>query len=380
MSEHAPVSASSAERWIHCPRSARLQEQFPDNASAAAAEGTAAHKLAENKLRSALGVKQPVLPVSQFNCLEMEGHTDDYVTFILEKLSQAKATCHDPLIMVEQRVDFSEYVPEGFGTADCIIIADGTLHIIDLKYGQGVLVEATDNPQMQLYALGALELYDGIYDITTVSMTIFQPRRENVSTYTVFKESLYDWAVNILKPVALLAYKGEGEFLSGEWCRFCRASATCRARADEKLALAQCEFAKPPLLSDDEIAAILPQLDGLVAWANDLESYVLKSAMGGKRWPGYKLVAGRSNRKYADDTAVAKVAEEAGYHDIYRKTLLTITEMERLLGKPLFNDLFAGLITKPQGKPTLVSSSDKRPELSLSTAEQDFMEDINDGN
>lgn len=315
-------------------------------------------------------------PVSQYDSDEMDKYTDEYVEFVLEVIEQAKQDCNDPLVLIEQRLDFSTYVPDGFGTGDCVIIADGTLHIIDFKYGQGVLVSAEVNPQMKLYSLGALELFDGIYDIEKVSMTIYQPRRENVSTSTVLKESLYQWADEILKPKAELAFTGDGNYRPGEWCQFCRASVKCRARAEEKMKLAVFEFALPPLLSDEEIAEILSSLGDLTNWANDIMAYAANAAINhGKEWPGFKVVTGRSNRKYTNEKAVAEAVKKAGYQDIYRQSLITITQMEKLLGKKRFNEILGGLVKKPPGKPTLVPVSDKRPEITTGTAKNDFMEE-----
>ena len=372
---HALLSASGAHRWLNCTPSARLEREFDDNSGEAAAEGTAAHALSEHKLRRALKLRSQK-PVSKYDSDEMDNYTDGYVEFVLEIIEQAKQTCIDPKVLIEQRLNFSKYVPDGFGTGDCLVIADGTLHIIDFKYGQGLLVEAEENPQMKLYALGALEIFDGIYDITSVAMTIYQPRRENISTYTIFKESLYQWADEVVQPLAQLAFDGNGEYCCGDWCRFCRAAVKCRARAEEKLKLTQLEFALPPLLTDAEIEDVLAKLDELTAWASDIRAYALEAAIHhGKHWNGFKLVAGRSNRKYADEDAVAETAKAAGYRDIYRQSLITITEMERLMGKPKFNEILGGLIEKPPGKPSLVPLSDKRPAINGTSAKIDFMEE-----
>jgi len=375
MSEHAILSASGAHRWMACTPSARLELDFDDTSGVAAEEGTAAHALAEHKLRKALKMRSKK-PVSKYDSDEMDTHTDDYVSFILEQIAQAKQTCTDPLVLIEQRLNFSKYVPGGFGTGDCVIIADGALHIVDFKYGQGVLVTAEDNPQLKLYALGALELFDGIYDIDVVSMTIFQPRRENVSTYTVFKESLYQWAEEVLIPTAALAFDGGGEYFPGEHCQFCRASVKCRARAESKMQLAVFEFTLPPLLSDGEIAEVLAAIGDLTNWANEIMAYATEAAINhGKQWPGFKMVEGRSNRKYSDEEAVAEAVKAAGYHDIYKQSLITITEMEKLMSKPKFTEVLAGLVIKPPGKPTLVPLSDKRPVMNTSNAKIDFMEE-----
>ena len=374
MSDHAVLSASGAHRWLNCLPSARLELEFVNNESSAAAEGTAAHALCEHKLKKALHMRSK-RPVSVYNSDEMEEHSDAYVEFVMEQLELAKRSCTDPLILIEQRLDFSCYVPQGFGTGDCIIIADKKLHIIDFKYGMGVLVDAVDNPQMKLYALGALEIYDSLYDIEEVSMTIFQPRRENVSTWTIRVEDLKDWAEKELKPKAKKAYDGEGEYLPGEWCTFCRAAVKCRARAEEKLKLAQSEFKLPPLLTDSEIEEVLSKLSDLTKWANEIIAYATDAAVNhGKEWHGFKVVEGRSVRKYKDEDAVAEVAKANGYKDIFRQSLITLTEMERLMGKAKFEKILGDLIYKPPGKPTLVPLSDKRPAMNVSNAKNEFNE------
>lgn len=371
--KHAKLSASSAHRWMNCNPSANLEREFADKTSEAAAEGSAAHALCEHKLRKALKMRS-VRPVSKYDSDEMEMYTDSYVEFVLEQIEVAKQHCTDPFVLIEQRLDFSCYVPDGFGTGDCLIVADKLLHIIDFKYGLGVLVDAAENPQMMLYALGALQLFDALYDIDTISMSIFQPRRENVSTWTITVAELKEWAEKILRPKAELAFKGEGEFNPGPWCTFCKAAVKCRARAEEKLALAQYEFAKPPLLTDEEIEDILSRLDDLTKWANEIAAYAQDAAINhGKQWNGFKLVEGRSVRKYSDEAAVVAAATAAGYRDIYKKSLISITEMEKLMGKKTFTEVLGGLVIKPQGKPTLVPASDKRPAIHTG-ANLDFTE------
>lgn len=370
--KHAVLSASSSHRWLNCPPSAQLERIYENKTTTAAEEGTAAHALCEYKLRKALGNAPEKRPVSEYDSQEMEDFTDDYVSYVMEQLNVAKQTCPDTLVMIEQRLDFSQYVPDGFGTGDCLIIADDTLHIIDFKYGLGVLVEAEDNPQMMLYALGALSVYDTIYDIKNVSMTIFQPRRENISTWTITVEELLDWAENELRPKAELAAKGEGEFCAGEWCTFCRAKVKCRARAEACLKLAQYDFRLPPELDDVEIEVILASLDRLTSWANDVKEYALNAALQGRQWEKFKLVEGRSVRKYTDEEKVAEVVKSAGY-DPYERKVLGVTAMTKLLGKAKFEEVLNGLIHKPQGKPTLVPLSDKRPPMN--TAQTDFKEE-----
>lgn len=375
MGQHALLSASSSERWLNCPPSAQLCAAYDDVGSSYAAEGTDAHALCEYKLRSALGIKgkDPTENLAYYNA-EMEDCASGYASYIVELVENAKRICADPVVLIEQHLDFSKYVEGGFGTGDCVVIADGTLHIVDYKHGLGVLVEAEDNPQMKLYALGALELFDGIYDIDTVCMTIYQPRRDNISAHTVSKESLYQWADETLKPTAELAYAGEGEFSCGEWCRFCKAKNECRKRAEHNLALAQYDFKLPPLLEDDEIESILSRIDGLVSWASDIKEYALQTALGGKQWRGWKLVEGRSNRRYINESAVAETVSTAG-HDPYEHKVMGITAMEKTLGKAKFAELLGGLIEKPAGKPVLVPVSDKRQPITMTSAKDDFKEE-----
>ena len=371
---HAVLSASSSHRWLNCNPSARLEQEFEDRETEAAAEGTAAHALAEHKLRKALKMRSS-RPQSQFDSDEMEEHTDSYVEFVLEQLDRAKQYCTDPMILIEQKLDFSCYVPDGFGTGDCLIVADKTLHIIDFKYGLGVLVDAYENPQMMLYALGALRIFDSLYDIEKVSMSIFQPRRENVSTWSIPVTELKQWADETLKPKAELAYAGKGEYVPGAWCQFCKAAVKCRARADARMELAKYEFALPPLLTDAEIEDILGKLDDLTKWANEIIAYAQDAAINhGKHWTGFKVVESKTNRKYTDEAAVIEAANAAGYHDIYKKSLISITEMEKLMGKKTFSEILGEYVKKPQGKPTLVPASDKRPANITTGANNDFNE------
>ena len=378
MSKHAILSASGSHRWLNCTPSARLELEFENTTSEAAREGTAAHALCEHKLKKFLK-KRSKRPVSDYNSDEMEECTDAYAEFVMEQYEEAKKSCKDPVILIEQKLDFSCYVPEGFGTGDCIIISDDKLHIIDFKYGQGILVEAEHNPQMMLYALGALEIYDALYDIKEVSMTIFQPRRENVSTWTIPIGELKAWAEEELKPRAQMAYDGEGEYLPGEWCTFCKAAVKCRARAEEKMKLARMEFKMPPLLTDAEIEEVLTVLPNLTKWANEITAYATDASIHhGKEWNGFKVVEGRSNRKYRDEQLVAEAAKEHGYIDIYRQSLIPMTEMQKLMGKSAFEEILGDLIYKPPGKPTLVPNTDKRPAINVTNAENEFNEIMED--
>ena len=373
-SEHAVLSASSANRWLHCPPSVRLSEGYMDKASVFAMEGTSAHELCEYKLRSALGMEaeNPTENLDFYNT-EMEECAEDYATYILELVEKAKETCSDPVVMVEQRVDFSRYVPEGFGTADCIIIADETLNIVDYKHGKGVEVSAEDNPQMKLYALGALELFVCLYDISKVQMTIFQPRLSNVSVFVMDKADLLYWANDELTAKAELAFEGKGELCCGEWCKFCKAKSNCKERARVNMEMAQYEFRKSSLLTDEEVVKILSRIDELTSWASDVKNFALEQAVRGKQWPGWKVVEGRSNRKYTDEGAVAQVVKNAGYNP-YDEKIMGITNMTKMLGKEKFNELLGDFVERPQGKPTLVPEDDNRPRMN--TAKEDFKEEI----
>ena len=373
MPKHALLSASASKQWLNCPPSAKLCANVEDKSSPYAQQGTDAHELCEYKVLLKTSGKAQWDPTEHLTYYdaEMENCTEEYSNYVLEEFLKAKEHCSDPEILVEQRLDFSRWVPEGFGTGDCIIVADDVIHIIDFKYGLGVLVEAEGNPQMMCYALGALDIYDGIYDIKTVKMTIFQPRRDNVSSYEMNKADLLHWADTILSPTAKLAYEGKGNFKAGNHCQFCKVKATCRKRAEYNLELAKYDFEMPSHLEDTEIAAILPKVDELVSWVNDIKEYALQQALSGTVYDGYKVVEGRATRKYTDEDAVAFTVKDHGF-DPYEKKLLGITAMTSLLGKQKFNELLGGLIEKPQGKPTLVPATDKRP--ALNTAKDDFNE------
>lgn len=379
---HAFLSPSSAARWINCTKAPWFEQKFKDTAGVAADEGTAAHALAEHKIKKALKMRS-TRPTSEYDSDEMEECTDSYRDFVIEQYEAEKTKCPDAEIFVETRLDLASYVPGPFGTSDCIIVSDDKLHVIDFKYGQGVLVEAEENPQMKMYALGALSLYESLYDFKKVEMTIFQPRRENVSSWEEPVNDLKEWADEVLIPAARLALRGEGSFSCGPWCTFCRAAVRCRKRAEEKMALAKKEFALPPALSDDEIEEILKVIPDLIRWASDLSAYATDEALNhGKKWEGFKLVAGRSIRRYKDEDAVAKAAESAGYTDIFKKSLIPLTEMERLMGKKKFKEILGDLIYKPPGKPTLVPESDRRKEITGNTAQEEFsqIKEANYGN
>lgn len=370
--QHAVLSASSSHRWLECPPSAWLNAAIPDKSSEYAAQGTDAHCLAEYKLLKLLGKskKDPTGNLKYFD-KEMDECTDSYAQYVSEEISKAKKMCMDVLVLIEQRLDFSKWVPNGFGTCDCIIAADDVLRIIDLKYG-ALRIESEKNPQLMCYALGALEMFDSIYDINRVSMTIFQPRRENVSTYCLTKAELLRWADTILAPAAKLASKGEGNFKAGEHCRFCKIKAICRERAAYNLSLAKYDFQEPVNLEDDEIEEILSKADELTAWSSDVKEFALQKAIQGKQWTNWKLVEGRVNRKYTDESKVTNLVKKAGF-DPYEHKVLGITAMTRLLGKAKFDELLGSYIEKPKGKPTLVPMSDKRS--AMNSAAEDFKEE-----
>lgn len=374
MSKHAFLSASASHRWLNCPPSAKLCESLPDQTSSYAQEGTDCHELCAYLVEKALGRKviAPTENLTYYNA-EMQNCAEEYCSFVMEQLEEAKKHCKDPQVMVEQRLDFSKFVENGFGTGDCVIVSDDILHIIDYKHGLGVLVEATNNSQLFCYALGALEIFDDLYDINEVKMSIFQPRRSNTDTFTISKEDLLIWANEVLVPTAKLAYEGKGEFKAGDHCQFCKVKASCRKRAEYNLELAKYDFAMPAILDSIEIAAILPKIDQLISWGNDLKEFALKQAQSGTHYEGFKVVEGRSNRKYTDDTVVAATVTDAGF-DPYEKKLVGVTAMTTLLGKKRFDELLGGLIYKPPGKPTLVPESDKRP--AMNSAKDDFNDNI----
>ena len=377
MPKHAFLSASSSHRWLACPPSALLCAKEADQSSAYAKQGSDAHELCEYLLLKALG-HDPPDPTENLDYYdaEMLSCAEGYRDFVMEQVEEAKKLSADPLICVEQRLDYSRWVENGFGTGDCVIVADDLLHVIDYKYGLGVLVSAsgddgTGNSQLKCYALGALDTFGDLYDIRRIKLSIYQPRRENVDTFEMTVEDLLRWADDVLSPTAKLAFTGDGEFCAGDHCVFCKVKATCRARADYNMELAKYEFEKPAMLTDEEIAAILPMIDSRVSWATDIKEFALQQALSGTVYEGYKVVEGRSNRKYSDENAVARIVEEAGY-DPFEKKLLGVTAMQRQLGKKRFQELIGGLLYKPPGKPVLVPTSDSRPEMN--TAANDFID------
>lgn len=376
MSKHAFLSPSASHRWLNCPPSAKLCAAVPDQSSPYAQQGTCAHELCAYLVEKALGrdVKDPTENLDYYDS-EMQSCAEGYAAFVIEEYEKAKQTCADPDVLIEQKVDYSKWVEGGTGTADCIILSDGTVEIIDYKHGLGVLVSSDSeefggNPQLMCYCLGVLEMFDGIYDIDTIRMAIYQPRRDNCSIYEMSKEALLKWADEVLAPTALLAMEGKGEFKAGDHCQFCKVKATCRKRAEYNLELARYDFEMPDTLEDHEIDAILMKADQLASWASDVREYALDQALHGKDYGHFKVVEGRSNRKYSDEEQVAQTVTKAGY-DPYDKSVKGITAMTKLLGKKKFDELLGSLTFKPPGKPTLVPKSDKRPAMK-SSAQTDF--------
>lgn len=365
---------------MSCPPSARLERKFPDKAGEAAQEGTLAHALAEARIRCWIGelslrelaVRTETIFRDPLYSPEMDGYVQAYVDLCIEKINEAQGVA-----LVEERLDFSRWVKNGFGTGDMVIIGDGVLEIVDLKYGKGVPISAEGNTQMQLYALGAIEQYGYIYDFTHVRMSIFQPRNGGLSTQLMSVDELLAWGESI-KPIAELAYAGKGDFKAGDHCRFCRAAAQCKALSDYNMEIAKLEFRDADLLTDDEVSFVLERVDGLVRYAEKIKTFALEEALKGHRWPGFKVVAGRSNRKITDENKAAALLRKAGYADdvIYKPIeMQTITALEKAITKKKFGELLGSVVEKPPGKPTLVPADDIRPEYDPVQSEFDVMEE-----
>ena len=367
---HALLSASSAKRWLACPPSARLTENMPDSGSGYAAEGTLAHSLCELKLRRKFeGMKKAAfdkaaaeIRKNELYSPEMDGCTDQYIDYI-SRIVHGYST--KPAVIPEQRVDYSGIAPGGFGTSDCIILCGNDMHIIDFKYGKGVPVSAEDNPQLKLYALGAAREYDMLYDIRNVTLHIVQPRTEDGnSSWSLSWEALEEWGESI-RPTAELAWEGRGEFSCGDHCRFCKAKAVCRARAEHILSEAEFSAVPPELLSDDELGKILERARLFANWLSDIEEYALNEILNGKTVTGFKVVEGRSNRQISDLESAFAVLKDSGIEEamLYERKPLGLTELEKLVGgKKKLTELIGGYIEKPQGRPTLVPADDKRPD------------------
>lgn len=376
--QHALLSPSSAHRWLHCTASPLLERNVEDAGSAFAEEGTLAHAYCAKKLKDFLCLPHEeedgeIEQLSgQYHTGEMDEYTDAYKAIVLEKFNVAREKTRDARLLVEVRLDFRKYIPDSFGTSDAVIIADGVMEVIDFKYGKGVEVSAVENPQMMIYALGAWEMFNFEYDIREVRMTIIQPRIGNISEFTMTTTALLAWANGELKEKAKEAYKG-GEQMAGDWCRFCKVKAQCGKLADTCMKVVN-DHPQDALMSDQTIShRILPMLAVIKSWVTSMEEYTLKKALEGAHFDGYKLVEGRSVRKITNQEAVMDALDEAGFAgEAYLKPteLRSLTDLEKLIGKKRFNDLCSQYIIKPQGKPTLVPESDKRP--AFNTSEEDF--------
>lgn len=368
---HAILSPSGASRWLECTPSARLEQQFPDRAGDAAREGTLAHSIAENLLQRKLGLINDLqwkdkLRTHQAHKLyhnDMLGYVEEYTANIIEKFNAAGNGAE---IFLESKLDLTAWVPDGFGTGDVVIIGNGVLYIDDLKYGKGVPVSAEENKQMMLYALGALHLYLMIFEPVKIVMTIHQPRLDSVSSWEILTEDLLAWAEAELKPKAALAFDGSGEYKAGKHCRFCKAAAMCKANADFNLETVAHDFMSADLLKDETVVEILSRADLFTKWIKTVAEHALETAVKGKKWPGMKLVEGRSVRKIRDEEAALAALREAGFKDaeiLHPEELLGITALTGNLGAAKFNELVGPLLVKPTGKPALVPENDKRPEL-----------------
>lgn len=379
--KHALLGASSAHRWLACTPSARWEAEFPEPPSSeAAAEGTLAHAIAEEHLNRLLAGKKVATSAKyKKNPLYkpvMEEYVGVYTDYIMEHLTEARMKTPDALLMQEERLDFSMYVPDGFGTADCVLIADGEMQIFDLKYGKGVPVDAVDNPQIRLYALGALYAFDMLYDIERVTMHIIQPRLDSNTSETLTVEELRAWAADVVIPRAKLAAAGEGKHVPGEHCRWCRAKNVCRAHAEMQLEVAKLRFLepehieKPPeALTAGEIGQILDSVDSLVRWAKSVKEYALDMAVNqGYHIPGYKVVEGRSNRIITDESKAIDLLDGAGFTTDRVTKLKGLGELEEIVGAKALANLLGDLLMKPTGKPVLAKESDKRPALNTAAA------------
>lgn len=376
-SQHAVLSASGSNRWLHCHPSARLEEPIEEKPSVYAAEGIEAHSVAEKKLRNWIE-GHPRRKVKAATG-EMDEATNFYKDYVLEVYNKEKKKSDIADLFIEVQVDLTPWIPEGFGTSDAVIVSNHTLHVIDFKYGEGVKVNAPHNPQLTIYAAGVMALYDCLYDFEKVQLHIVQPRRDHISTWELTTQELADWMENVVKPAAIEAWNGEGEQQAGDWCKFCRAKGNCNARAARMKAIDEryqrmCGM----LLTDQQIAELLPELPGLIDWAKEVQEFALDQALKGTCYKGYKVVEGVSRRQITDENKVAEALQNAGFEYksiMTQPKLQTITKLEKLVGKKDFEEIAGVWVVKPQGKPALVPESDKRPAIGVVT--NDFKDGIN---
>ena len=387
---HALLSASGAGRWLNCTPSAKLEDEYGEKKSSPyAAEGTLAHELSE--LYIARDVLQTIseqdfdirleeIMANEMFSEEMLEVVPIYTDYCASQLAEARTANQWACMEIEQKLDLTKYVPESFGTADCIIINDDLVEVIDLKYGKGVPVYADWNKQLMLYGLGVLQKYDTLYDISEVRLTIVQPRINNISSWQISAAELREWAETELRPKAELAFAGAGELSAGDWCRFCAVRNRCRKLYEQQFEIAKHEFADPELLTDDEIAEIVLRTPKLVEWANSIAEYAqTKAVTENKQWPGLKLVEGVSRRKWLDEDKASNTifarCPEISEDEIFTMKLKPITSIEKLVGKKRFEELLSDVVVKPQGKPTLVPLEDKRPAMGYSQARLDFADE-----
>lgn len=388
-SNHALLGASSAHRWLACPPSAKWELSFPETkVSEAAEEGTLAHAVAEEHMRKLLAGKKPTTSAkTKKHALYkpvMEEHVSTYTDYLMEHLTEARQTTEDALLLLEERVDYSEFVPEGFGTCDAILIADDVMHVFDFKYGKGVPVDAVNNPQIRLYAIGALEAFDGLYDIKRVVAHIIQPRLDSITFEEMTVKQLYDWVRESVVPRAKEAFEGKGKHAAGDHCRFCRCKNVCRYYAMHQLELDDLrmkggEERLPDELSKAEIAQILMRVDELTRWASGIKEWALDQCVNhNAAFPGFKIVEGRSNRKITDEEAAIALLDEIGITADRVTKLRSLTDLEEIVGKKKLAEVLDGLIIKPAGKPVLVPESDKRPAISSTARAQGVFKPIED--
>lgn len=365
---HALLSASGSSRWLNCTPSARLEDGEPSTETEHTREGTLAHEVSEAKLREDLARLELLMRHEMYN-EEMDEYTDMYVGYVLENVSAATSSDPAAHFEIEVRVDLQKYVPEGFGTIDAAVISNGTLHVIDLKYGKGVPVSAVDNSQLKLYALGLLEHYSFMYDIDTVVLHIHQPRLDTISVFDIAAQELLAWGTDHVLPKAAEAFAGTGEQKVGSWCTFCKVRNRCRAMAAEMEKVARHDFADRALLSDEELLEVYSKSDMLIRWLSGIESYMLQQALTGKKWNGFKLVEGRSVRRIVSETDAISALITDGWteSDFMNMKLKGLGDLEKLLGKTGFESVLGRLVEKPEGKPTLVKADDKRPEINLAS-------------
>lgn len=365
---HALLSPSGADRWINCPRSARFEQKFPESPpSTFSEEGSAAHLYARNEIAAYLGLAPEPIPkeYEQFFNAQFQSDYRNYVDFAINKIKKTREESPNVIIFLERKVDASIWIPEGFGTVDLTLITNDEINVVDLKFGKGIRVDAEVNPQLRIYGAAALNMFDHLFEIKKVVMTIVQPRLNHISVESLSKDELVDWMETVVQPAAALAWNGQGQFIAGNHCKWCRAKAQCSARAQANTELARFDFAAPGSMADEAIGHVLTKAAMLHSWVKDIEEFAYLQALKGRIWPGFKLVEGRSTRKFVDNDAVTAALIDAGVDSelLYERSLRSMTELEKRVGKNMFARILGDLVVKSPGKPTLVPSEDRRPEF-----------------